>query len=158
MADRTLSPRVKSGIPLMRRAYWDALNAVLDKTGGPVTSSGKLHGQAWMTYAVVRHNFKVQAVLNIAERRIRSQLYIGGGSAKMSFHLLCEQKDAIERDLGYQLGWEERPDNLYSRIVDYNRGVDPTDRQDWPYQHQWLAERLNNMHRVFVDRVRNLRF
>jgi hypothetical protein len=27
------------------------------------------------------------------------------------------------------------------------------DHESWPVQHAWLAKRLNDMHRVFVNRV-----
>ena len=52
--------------------------------------------------------------------------------------------------------WEELPDNLYSRIVAYLNDVDPKDQKDWPRQHEWLATRLNDLHRVFADRIREL--
>jgi hypothetical protein len=34
--------------------------------------------------------------------------------------------------------------------------ADPDDRKDWPRQHEWLAKRLNDMHRVFNGCVRAL--
>jgi hypothetical protein len=34
--------------------------------------------------------------------------------------------------------------------------VDPEDEADWPRQHQWLAKRLNDFHRVFANRVKAL--
>ncbi len=148
--------RAKPGIPLMRQAYWDALNAVLDKTGGPVKDNGKSHGQSHMKYTTRVRHFNLYPMMHIGNREIRVALKIEAKNAKTLFQLLLKQKDAVEKDLGYQLEWEASPDHLYSRIVDYNRGVDPTDRQDWPYQHQWFAEHLNNMHRVFVDRVGDL--
>ena len=142
----------------MRRAYWDALNTVLDKAGGPVKNNGKSHSQSHMQYPTRVRCFNLYSMMHIGNREIRVALKIEAKDAKGLFQSLLKQRDAVENDLGYQLEWEESPDHLYSRIVDYNLGVDPTDRQDWPYQHQWLAERLDNMHRVFVDRVRNLRF
>ena len=30
------------------------------------------------------------------------------------------------------------------------RECDPTDESDWPTQHEWLADRLNRMHRVLA--------
>jgi hypothetical protein len=38
----------------------------------------------------------------------------------------------------------------------YLSDVDPEDETDWPRQHEWLAGRLNEMHRVFAPRVRAL--
>jgi len=42
------------------------------------------------------------------------------------------------------------------RIASYLNDLDPEDESDWPRQHQWLAERLNDFHRVFSQRVRAL--
>ncbi len=156
MMNRALSRRAKSGIPLMRRSYWNALNTVLDKAGGPVKSSSKLHGKPWMKYPIGRRHFGLYPGMHIKNREIRVALYIQRDSAKPFFQLLHEQKGAVEQDLGYRLEWEERPDLRDSRIVAYLNDVDPTDRQDWPCQHEWLATHLNDLHRVFADRVRNL--
>jgi hypothetical protein len=65
--------------------------------------------------------------------------------------LLNRQKDAIERELGYPLEWEELPGD--QRIASFLKEVDPKDQKDWPRQHEWLATRLNNMHRIFAPRV-----
>jgi len=43
-----------------------------------------------------------------------------------------------------------------SRIAAYLDDADPKDEQDWPRQHEWLATRLNDMHRVFARRIREL--
>ena len=60
------------------------------------------------------------------------------------------------RNLGYPLEWEELPEAQDCRIACYLNDVDPADQTDWPRQHEWLAKRLNEMHRVFAPRVRAL--
>ena len=42
------------------------------------------------------------------------------------------------------------------RIACYLNDLDPEDESDWPRQHEWLAKRLNDFHRVFSQRVRAL--
>ena len=37
----------------------------------------------------------------------------------------------------------------FVNLAHYLNGVDPEDEADWPRQHEWLAKRLNDMHRVF---------
>jgi hypothetical protein len=34
--------------------------------------------------------------------------------------------------------------------------ADPTDKAEWPRQHQWLAKKINELHKVFAPRVRVL--
>jgi hypothetical protein len=76
--------------------------------------------------------------------------------AKSFFHLLREQKQAIEQELGYELDWEELPTRRDCRISVYMTNVDPEDERDWPRQHEWLAAKVNDFHRVFLNRVRDL--
>jgi hypothetical protein len=75
---------------------------------------------------------------------------------KAFFHLLEAQKDQIERDLGFALDWEELPAGQDSRISVSLDDADPENEADWTRQHEWLARRLNEMHRVLAPRVRLL--
>ena len=34
--------------------------------------------------------------------------------------------------------------------------VDPEDERDWHRQHEWLTSKINDFHRVFLTRVRDL--
>ena len=92
----------------------------------------------------------------LPKREIRSELYIAGDRAKAFFHLLHEQKDTVEQELGYPLEWEELPERRDSRVCIRLGDVDPRDEEDWPRQHDWLAAKLNDMHRAFVNRIRVL--
>jgi hypothetical protein len=72
--------------------------------------------------------------MNSFKKRVRAELYLRGVNAKAFFGLLNQQKEAIERELGYQLEWE----------ASYLDGVDTDDKADWPRQHEWLAKHLND--------------
>ena len=90
------------------------------------------------------------------KRQIRTELYIAGDQAKAYFHLLHEQRQTIEQELGYPLEWEELPTRRDCRISVSMTNVDPEDERDWPRQHEWLTAKINDFHRVFLDRVRDL--
>ena len=155
-AKRALDEAELSETRLMRWNYWSALNAVLDRAAGPVSGNRKPQARAWMGYPIGRSRINLSAAMTKSKRQIRSELYMGGGSAKAFFHLLAEQREAIEQEFGYPLEWEEFPNRQDSRITAYMSDVDPEDEQDWPRQHQWLATRLNDLHRVFADRIKEL--
>jgi hypothetical protein len=87
------------------------------------------------------------------DNRLRVNLLVYGAAAKANFHALRTQRDAIERELGYPLEWEELPAQQDSRVSVYLDDVDPEDQADWPRQQEWLAARLNDLHRVFAPRV-----
>ena len=92
----------------------------------------------------------------MTQKSIRVELQIRGTDAKAFFGLLREQQDDIEREYNHRLDWKELPKQAVSRIVHVLDDVDPFDEANWPQQHEWLADRLNAMHRVFSRRVQNL--
>lgn len=155
-AARAIDDTALTETRVLQREYWAALNRVLDETGGPVTGKRKPQPQSWMTYSIGRSRFHLNAVMIRPKSRIRSEVSILGESAKAFFALLQEQKEAIERELGYELEWEELPSRRDSRVSSYLQNVDPDDQLDWPRQHKWLASRLIDMHRVFGPRIRAL--
>jgi hypothetical protein len=50
----------------------------------------------------------------------------------------------------------ENPGKKQSRIVLTKNDADPANRNDWPNQHEWIANYLEAFHRVFSNRVKNL--
>jgi hypothetical protein len=72
------------------------------------------------------------------------------------FFCLVITAPVIERALGYPLEWEDLPSKRDCRTACYLNGADPEDESDWPRQHEWLAKRLNDMHRAFASRVKAL--
>ncbi len=70
--------------------------------------------------------------------------------------LACQKKE-IEREIGCSLEWCPEPDkgNPRVRLV---KMVNAANREDWPNQHLWLAEKLEAFHNAFVSRIRGLEF
>src|SRR5687768_13452265 len=106
-----------------------------------------------MPYSIGRSGFFLSAAMVRPKKQIRVELYISGSKAKSFFAELLRQKDAVERELGYPLEWWELPSRKDSRVGCQLNDVDPENEADWPRQHDWLAKRLNDMHRVFATRV-----
>ena len=141
---------------VMQRAYWTAFNTVLDQAEGPFSGNRIPPAKSWMTFPIGRSEFNLAVTMIRRNRVIRAELYIKGDRAKMFFSLLWEQKETVEQEFGYPLEWEELPNRQDSRISVLLGDVDPSDEYDWPRQHGWLATKLNDMHRVFANRVRTL--
>ncbi|WP_193368037.1 DUF4268 domain-containing protein [Pelagibius marinus] len=155
-AARAIDDTELSETRIMQRAYWEALHRVLNTVDGPVSGNRKAAPQSWMPYSVGRAHFQLSAVMNRPKKQVRAELYMTGRNAKAFFWLLEQQKEAIEQELGYPLDWEELPAGQDSRIAVYFEEADPEDESDWPRQHEWLAKRLNEFHRVFSQRVKAL--
>ena len=137
-------------------SYWTAFHQVLDEISGPVSGSRPPQARSWLSYPIGRGNFRLDAGTNTRHQYIRAILYISGEDAKAFFHLLQNQKQEIEGELGYPLEWEELPNNTDSKIFASLDNTDPKNEEDWARQHQWLAAKLNELHRVFANRVREL--
>ncbi|MDE0099981.1 MAG: DUF4268 domain-containing protein [Truepera sp.] len=155
-AARAIDEAELSETRLVQRAYWSAFSTVLGKAGGPVSGNRKPQARASMGYPIGRSHINLNVAMTKSKRQIRSELYLRGSSAKAFFHLLAEQRETIEQEFGYPLEWKEFPNRQDSRITAYLNDVDPEDEQDWPRQHQWLVTRLNDLHRVFAHRIREL--
>jgi hypothetical protein len=152
-AARAIDDAELSETRIAQREYWAALNSALDAGGGPISGNRKPQPQSWMAYRIGRSGFHLGAVMIRPKNQIRAELYISGDRAKAFFGLLKRQQDAIEGQLGYPLEWEQLPSRRDCRISSYLNEVDPEDQADWPRQHEWLAKRLHDMHRVFAQRV-----
>jgi hypothetical protein len=140
----------------MQRDYWAAFHKVLDELNGPVNGSKTPQPQSWMHYSVGRSNFAVGGVMLRMQNKVRAELYIAGSHAKVFFNQLENERDDIEKEIGYPLDWDKIDQRRDCRIAIYLDGVDPEDSRQWPKQHRWLAERVNDLHRVFAERIRRL--
>lgn len=152
-AARTLDDAELSETRVMQRNYWTGLNVALTEAAGPVSGSRKPLPQSWMPYRIGRTGFHLSGVMLRPKSQIRAELYIQSALAKTYFRLLQAQKDAVEKEIGYPLAWEELPEGRDSRIAVYLNDVDPDDEAEWPKQHAWLAKHLNDLYRVFSQRV-----
>jgi hypothetical protein len=155
-AARAIDDAELSETRIMQRAYWTAFDNVLSATAGPISGGRKPQPQSWMAYSIGRSHVTLNAVMVRPKKQVRAELYISSDKAKAFFNLLEAQKDQIERELGFALDWEELPEGKDSRIVVSLDDADPENEADWTRQHEWLARRLNEMHRVLAPRVRLL--
>jgi hypothetical protein len=155
-AARAIDAGPLSDLRSLQRSYWEALNRVLDAQRGPVSGNRKPQAQSWMTFPIGRQEFHLTASLLRRDGKLRAELHISGPRAKLLFGLLQNDRAAIDRELGEAVSWEEMPDQQDCRIALYREGADLEDEADWPLQHEWLATRLNALHRVFARRLQSL--
>ncbi len=141
---------------LEQKQYWTEFHKKLDALSGPIAGDLKPQPQSWMEYGIGQGGFKLWAVTNRFKGWVRVECHISGDDAKERFGLLERQQEEIERELGYSLEWEELPSGNDSRIARYLHDVNLEDKADWPRQHEWLARHLNDLHRVFSQRVKDL--
>ncbi|WP_224816495.1 DUF4268 domain-containing protein [Hasllibacter sp. MH4015] len=137
-------------------AYWEALNTTLSASPGPVAGTRKARPRGWINYSVGRTNFGLGAVMLRQRNAIRAEVYIRGPDAKSYLAILREDAPHIQAELGFPLTYDPLPDRQDARIYTLRENTDPEDRSDWPSQHEWLADKLNQLHRAFAPRIRAL--
>lgn len=140
---------------LQHQRYWEAMAACLTQRQSSIRSQ-KPPPRRWTNYGIGRSYFGLSATTNSRDRRIGVYVYIGGDDAKKFFYLFEKQKDEIEHELGFQLDWQRLPDLKFSLTAIYKENTDPTDEDDWPNQHRWMADTLERFNSVFRPRVRGL--
>lgn len=151
-----------SELQLIQIEYWTKFRELLDSRKGPVSGNRTPRPEPNTGYGIGRAGFGLNAVMNSQQKWLRAELYIDGSEASKRFESLKKIQSEIEKDLNterdtnYRLEWEELPDRDACRIAYYLRGADPRNESDWPQQHEWLANHLNEMHRVFSPRIRTL--
>ena len=155
-AARAIDESELSDIRALQLAYWGALGDVLMAKGGPLARERRPQPQSWMSYAIGRSGFGLNASMSRPKRQIRAELYISNPHAKAFFSLLRQQKTEIETELGYTLDWDELPEGKDTRISTPLNDIDLENREDWIRQHDWLVTRLNQFYRVFVNRIKKL--
>ena len=155
-AARKISDEELSETRIKQRDYWAAFSPVLNSMSGPVLGNKKPQAQSWMAYPIGRSEVHLSAVMLSQRNRVRAELYLSGTNAKAYFGLLKSQKEPVEQELGLPLEWDELPDGQDSRICVYLNDASPRNEDDWKRQHTWLAQKLNDLHRVFALRVKEL--
>jgi hypothetical protein len=154
-AKRKTASEDVSATKALQLKYWQSLNAMIDGRDGPLkTRSGR--PQHWQNYSVGRSGFRLTASVNSFENRIRAELFMYSEDAKAFFHLLLREKSQIEAELGETLHWDELPERKGARISISRDGCDFTAIDDWPRQHEWVAQSLEKMHHVFSSRIKAL--
>jgi hypothetical protein len=104
----------------------------------------------WANFKVGRAGFWLYAGIDRKEGNIQA-----GISSDYCLNQLKDERNVIEREIGFPLVWGDGEDD-FQWIGSIREDVDPANRDDWPAQHMWLAEKLEAFHKVFARRIREL--
>lgn len=135
--------------------FWTQFRSYLVEHPGAVKPVSPFP-QNWLSYGIGRTHFALHTSVNVGKKWVSVTLNLSGPDPKPHFHLLFQDKDAIERKFGGELDWRELPDKKDSQIRLQFFGEDPNDRDTWPRLHSWLADTLEAFHGTFSQRVKSL--
>ena len=145
-----------SPLKQQQKRYWEDLTLEIERRNNPVKIE-RPQAKHWSTSRLGRVGFHLSASINSRKPQIHVALNLTDEDAKSYFHLLKEEQENRENELGVtSLDWMELPNQKESRIIAPLSDADPTDENDWPRQHTWLADTLVRFDEVFRPIVHEL--
>ena len=150
ISEEGLNPTQKNYIE-----YWGGLADFL-REHSTIIRPQKPHAQHWATYSIGRSGITLHALGAVRDNWIAVELSMSDVKAKAYFHLLFEDKEGIEQELGFSPEWMELPERKASRIRLHKHGENPTDKVSWQDHFIWFKEKLEAFYRVFRPRILEL--
>jgi len=135
--------------------FWTALIERLGKTA-PQIRPQKPRPQHWLNNSIGRSGFGLAVTANTKNSRLGVELFLPGEEAKARFAKLLEQRKDIERQLGFELDWQELPDAKACRIATWLPDASIEDEARWDDYLAWLEQRLVIMDKVLRPVVKAL--
>ena len=140
----------------IRLAYWASFADFL-KARNSTFRIKRANKDHWFEFPVGRSGFVISATISTDKQRIGVELYVANDALKRAFKALAAQKEAIEREFGEPLEWQELPGKKASRIATFRRDTDPSDEAARDEQHAWMLSKMERFRDVFAHRVKLLK-
>ena len=151
--------RRRGGPSVSRRAerYRDYFQTLIDdlREAHKFTKARRAQPMNWYTFSAGISGVSFGAVF-VKGDRVRTELYIGTGDEAVNarlFAALKSEREALEREMGQSLEWEEMPDRQASRIAMYRAGSIDAGEATLADIRKWHIERLLGLKRVFGPRL-----
>ena len=135
--------------------FWVALIDYLAKAA-PDIRTNKPRPQHWLVTSIGRAGFHLSTTANTRDARLGVALYLSNASAKQHFNALFVNREAIERELGFPLEWQELPDSKACRIATWFPNASLEDESRWNEYQEWIKQRLVRMDQVLRPIVKTL--
>ena len=139
----------------LQQKFWMALVDRL-ASNAPNIRPQKPRAQHWLNNSIGRSGFGLNITANTRDERLGVELWLHDAQAKQRFAHLLAQKDAIEKQLGFELDWQELPDATACRIATWYPEASIGDEKRWDEYLGWIEQRLVVMDRVLRPIVKAL--
>jgi len=136
-----------STIKQLQMRFWLALIEHLN-IAAPGIRPQKPRPQHWLNLSIGKAGFNLAVTANTRNERIGVELYFSGSDSKKNFADLMTHKAAIEKDIGFELDWQELPDAKACRVASWYPDASLVDESRWVEYLGWVERRL-----VILDRV-----
>jgi len=138
----------------LRQEFWARLREYMlaNKTS---VKPRKPHVEHWYDFAIGRSGFHLALTINTQRDTLGCELYLEGDKAKEALHLLKQDKELIEKEIGYELEWREQETTRDCRIILITNG-DIRQRNSWNQYLDWCHKNIELFFRAFSGRVKSL--
>ena len=123
---------------------------------GVVPSAQTPRPQYWFDVALGRANVYLSATCNTYEGRVGVRVYLHSPVADQALEQLLEQKEEIEKELGFEMQWNPHPENR-DKIIVVEHEADVWDRDAWPEMLDWIVRTTARCREVFMPRAKKLK-
>lgn len=138
----------------LRYEYWAAYNEYAFNNNNEYPehfTKRKPSTNHWMYLSVGFSSCKI-SISQIQKRNVISvELYIDNN--KELFNKLFDEKDDIEKEIGFELDWKELPDKKASRIIKEQNNVEFDNKDKWQEQFDWIIDTAIKMKKTFVKYI-----
>jgi hypothetical protein len=137
-----------------RLEYWRHLDSRLEERGVPPELI--VPGADPSLSIPVGTSGEAEIVLSRNQQRgqIHVSVMLAGRVGERIAEGLEKDKPVIEQELGYRLKWDLSNNGGGISITD--EGIRIHDQNDWPVQHDWFGDHLEDFQRVLVPRINQL--
>lgn len=135
-------------------AFWTDFGTAIDETG----SSWKVpkpQRAPWVGYGIGRTGFGLSPNVAVMSDWVAVRLTMYDADAEAHFHLLLDDGEAIESELGFSVDWQVKHGRKECTIECREEGNLSKPKERKRLIH-WLLERMDDFDRVFRHRIRAL--
>lgn len=155
--------RAPSGAKSLQLRFWTFFRDHLITTKSAVrpTKPNPCH---WMNMGLGRGGFRLGAIASLWNNQsgsydsgeIRAEVQLYDDNAKQYFQELQRYSHEIEGELGYPLFWHNPPPPRNACRMYVRQDADLEDETRWPEYAEWLRVHLEDIQRVFSNRIKQL--
>ena len=140
---------------LLQQKFWQSLKDFGENSSDCSLRFQSPRPQHWYNFGVGRTDTKLVASVNSQTNKIIVGFESFGDTGTDYYNKLHDDRENIERELGFEPEWLPLEDKKVSAIW-YRRDGNFKDESRWDEYHQWIIEHLEKMDAVFRPRVKNL--
>ena len=143
-----------------RRAYWASFLSKLSAEGGKLSGDREPTAYGWLGFGIGKAGVQLVAYCRKDSARIVLELQRSEDQPEIAegwFRALEEQREHVESELGFQLGWDVAEGLRTCRILhEWTDSPGWRDDAQWDERHVVMARKLSRIHEVFAPLVKNL--